>query len=318
MNDLNTPGFPTVNEMKDGIDGLEQSSLITDVAMDDTRLNSQVNLLAHVENQSSVTEKNYRSGWFGMPVGTEVGDKDTPDTFVYRAAVTLQVSPDSPARGRLFLVAPTGVQRQITNEDGTTTTLTLDSNALAVAIAAKHTSFTSPAISLAGKTIIGFDVDTFPTYLKAERAQLASNGTCVVTNKGGRLELLDPVSTENGGGKLPQFMYRSLSSQKDNVTRAVDKAIDRNLRGIVPDDLADFIFDIKVIVASVLTSLIESGAIGPFRDANGVSRDIDLSKDIQAEQSKVDPTKFFFRYFFFLRYPALRFFGEFSVDNPFF
>lgn len=318
VDDLSTPGFPTVNEMKDGIDGLEQSSLITDVVMDDTRLNSQVNLLAHIENQSSVTEKNYRSGWFGMPVNTEVGDKDTPDTFVYRSAVTLQVAADSPARGRLFLVAPADIQRQITNEDGTTSTLTLDSNALAVAIAAKHTSFTSPAISLAGKTIIGFDVDTFPTYLKAERAQLASNGVCVVTYKGGLLELLDPVSTEAGGGNLSQFKYRSLSSQKDNVTRAVDRAIDRNLRGIVPDDLADFIFDIKIVVASVLTSLIESGAIGPFRDSNGISRDIDLSKDIQAEQSKVDPTKFFFRYFYFLRYPALRFFGEFSVDNPFF
>lgn len=318
VNDLSTPGFPTVNEVADGLEGLERTSVVTDVAIDDTRLNSQVLLLAHVENQSSPTEKQYRTGWFGMPVGTEVGDKDTPDTFVYRAAVTLQVPPDSPGRGRLFLVAPTGVQRVITNEDGTSATLTLDSNALAVAVAAKHTSFTSPAISLAGKTIIGFDVNTFPTYLKAERAQLASNGTCVVTNKGGRLELLDPVSTEAGGGKLPQFTYRSLSSQKDNVTRAVDQAIDRNLRGIVPDDLADFIFDIKVIIGAVLTSLIESGAIGPFRDANGVSRDIDLSKDVQAEQSKTDPTKFFFRYFFFLRYPALRFFGEFSVDNPFF
>jgi len=318
VNDVSTPGFPTVNEVSDGLEGMEKTSLVTDVAVDDTRLNSQVQLITHIENQCSPTEKNYRCGWFGMPAGTQVGDKDTPDTFVYRSAVTLQVGPDSPGRGRLFLVAPTGVQRTITNEDGSSTTLTLDSVALAVAIAARHTSFTSPAVSLAGKTVIGFDVNTFPTYLKAERAQLASNGTLVVTNIGGRLELLDPVSTENGGGKLPQFMYRSLSSQKDNVTRAVDKAIDRNLRGVVPDDLADFIFDIKIIVASVLTSLIESGAIGPFRDANGVSRDIDLSKDIQAQQAKNDPTKFFFKYFYFLRYPALRFFGEFSVDNPFF
>lgn len=318
VNDVSTPGFPTVNEVKDALDGLEQSSLTTDVSMDDTRLNSQVNLIAHIENQNSPTEKNYRSGWFGMPVGTEIGSKDEPDTFVYRAAVTMQVGADSPARGRLFLVAPTGVQRVITNEDGSSTTLTLDSNALAVAVAAKHTSFTSPAISLAGKTVIGFDVNTFPTFLKAERALLASDGTLVVTNVGGRLELLDPLSTEAGGGRLPQFLYRSLSSQKDNVTRAVDKAIDRNLRGIVPDDLADFIFDIKVVISAVLTSLIESGAIGPFRDANKVSRDIDLSKDIQVEQSISDPMKFFFRYFYFLRYPALRFFGEFSVDNPFF
>lgn len=318
IDDASTPGFPIVNEVSDGLEGLERTSLITDVVMDDTRLNSQVLLVSHIENQSSVTEKQYRSGWFGMPIGTDVGDKDTPDTFVYRSAVTLQVGPDSPGRGRLFLVAPTGVNRVITNEDGSSTTLTLDSIALATAIAAKHTSFTSPAISLAGKTIIGFDVNTFPVYLKAERAQLASNGTCVVTNVGGRLELLDPLSTEAGGGKLQKFMYRSLSSQKDNVTRSVDKAIDRNLRGVVPDDLADFIFDIKIIVGAVLTSLIEAGAIGPFRDANGVSRDIDLSKDVQAEQSKSDPTKFFFKYFYFLRYPALRFFGEFSVDNPFF
>ena len=318
VNDLNTPGFPTVNEVNAGIDGAEKSSLITDIAVDDTRLTVQTKLLAHVENQSSVTEKNYRSGWFGMPVGTEVGDLDTSDTFSYRAGVTLQVSPDSPARGRLFLVAPSGAQRTITNEDGTQTTLTLSSMAVAVAVAAKHTSFTSPAISLAGKTIIGFDATTFPTYLKAERAILVTSGCLVVTNIGGRLEMLDPVSTERGGGALPNFLFRSLSSQKDNVTRAVDRAIDRNLRGIVPEDLADFIFDIKTVIGGVLTSLIESGAIGPFRDANGVSRDIDLSKDVQAEQSRTDPTKFFFRYFFFLRYPALRFFGEFSVDNPFF
>jgi hypothetical protein len=317
VNDATLPGFPTVNEINSAIDGLKQTSVVTDVIVDDTRLNVQTYMMAHIENESSPTEKNYRCGWFGMAVGTGVGDKDTPDTFVYRAAVTLQVAPDSPARGRLFLVAPSGVERTITEEDGVEVTLTMDSTAVACAVAAKHTSFTSPAVSLASKNIVGFDATTFPTYVRAERAQLASNGVMVVTQDGGRLTLLDPVSTEAGGGKLPQFMFRSLASQKDNVTRAVEQAIAKNLQGLVPDDLADFIFDIKVFIASVLTALIETGAIGPFRDANGVSRDIDLSKDVQAEQSKTDPTKFFFRYFFFLRYPALRFFGQFSVDNPF-
>lgn len=318
VDDADTPGFPTTNEVKSAIDSAEKSSLITDLVVDDTRLGVHTHLLSHIENQSSVTEKNYRSGWFGMPDGTEVGDKDTPDSYAYRAGVTLQVSPDSPARGRLFLVAPAGARRTITNEDGVNVTLTLSSNAVAVAAAAKHTSFTSPAVSLAGKTLVGFTPSTFPTFLKAERAQLVTSGVFVVTNIGGRLEMLDPVSTERGGGNLSTFLYRSLSSQKDNVTKAVDRAIDRNLRGIVPEDLADFIFDIKTVVGSVLTSLIESGAIGPFRDSNGVARDIDLSRDVQAEQSRNEPTKFFFRYFFYLRYPALRFFGQFSVDNPFF
>lgn len=318
VNDSSTPGLPTVNEVNLAIDGAEKSALITDVAVDDTRLNVQTKLMSHIENQSSVTEKHYRSGWFGMAAGTAIGDLDTPDSFCYRAGVTLQPSPDSPARGRLFLVVPASAQRVITNEDGSQVRLTLSSVAVGVAVAARHTSFTSPAISLAGKSIIGFDATTFPLFLKAQRAQLTVSGCTVVTGDSGVLQLLDPVSTERGGGNLTNFMFRSLSSQKDNVTRAVDQAIDRNLRGVVPEDLADFIFDIKVTVGSVLTSLISTGAIGPFRDANGVSRDIDLSKDVQAEQDKNDPTKFYFRYFFFLRYPALRFFGEFSTDNPFF
>jgi len=318
VDDATSVNNPTVNEMKAGIDGLEQSSLITDVLTVDTRLNVQTHQTAHIENQSSPTEKNFRTGWYGMPIGTLIGDQDTPDTFVYRAGVTLQVPADSPGRGRLILVAPTGVDRTITLEDGSEVTLNLDSTATACAVAARHTSFTSPAISLASKNVVGFDATTFPTFVRAERAQLASNGTLIVTETGGRLSILDPVTTEVAGGNLPQFSYRSVTSQKDNVTRAVTRVVDTNLRGIVPEDLADFIFDIKTFIGQTLVALIESGAIGAFRDENGVSRDIDLSRDVQAEQSTTDPTKFFFRYFFFLRYPALRFFGEFSVDNPFF
>jgi len=317
INDATTPGAPSVIETQVAIDGLKQSSITTDVIVADTRLSVQTYLMSHIEVQSSPTEKNYRTGWFGMPKGTAIGDSDTPNTFVYRAATTLQVSPDSPARGRYVLVAPSQADRTLLLEDGTQVTMTFDSTAIAVAIAATHTSFTSPAVSLASKTIIGFIPDTFPQYVRAERAQLASNGVMVVTYDGGVLRILDPVTTEAGGGKLPQFSYRECASQKDNVSRAVEKIIKNNLVGVVPDDLADFVFDIKINIASVLTSLIEVGAIGPFRDANGVSRDISLAKDVQAQQSTTDPTKFFFKYFFFLRYPALRFFGEFSVDNPF-
>ena len=318
INDMTTPGVPTVNEVKAAIDGLNASSVTTDVLVADTRLSVQTYLINHVETQSSVTEKNYRTGWFGMPVGTDIGSVDTPDTFVYRSVVTLQVAPDSPARGRLILIAPDSADRTITLEDGVETTLSMDSTALACAIAARHTSFTSPAVSLASKTITGFNLDTFPTYLRAERGQLASNGVMVVTNDGGVLRILDPITTEAGGGKMPKFMFREAASQKDNVSRAVEKVVKNNLVGVVPDDLADFIFDIKLAVASVLSSLIQIGAIGPFRDANGVSRDIDIASDVQAEQSTTDPTKYRFNYFYFLRYPALRFEGQFSVDSKFF
>ena len=317
VNDLSTPGYPSVNEVEAAIDGMIASSTATDILVADTRLNVQTYLMSHVEVQSSPTERNYRVGWFGMPIGTAIGDKDTPDTYVFRAAVTLQVSPDSPARGRLNLVAPDSVLRTITNEDGTTTDLTMDSTAVACAVAAVHTSHTSPAMSLASQTITGFDVPSFPLFGSGERKQLGGNGVLLIKGNSGTLEVMDPVTTEMGGGKLAKYGYRSCISQKDNVSRAVQQAVDTNLRGKVPNDLSDFIFDIKVTVGGTITGMIGSGAIGPFRDQSGASRDINLASDVQAQQSVNDPTKFYFKYWYYLRYPALRFLGEFSVDNPF-
>jgi hypothetical protein len=209
------------------------------------------------------------------------------------------------------------------NEDGSQTTLTLDSTALACAVAAKHTSFTSPATSLASKTIVGFMVDdgsgdpAFPQYEKLERHMLASHGVTVVTDIGGRLELLDPVSTEVAGGGLTQFKFRSIMAQRDNVVRTISRAVDRNHRGVVPEDLADFILDIKITFCSALEALVESGSIGKFRDASGATREINLARDVVVQQSRTDATKYLFKFFWFGRYPALRFEGTHSVDNPF-
>lgn len=140
----------------------------------------------------------------------------------------------------------------------------------------------------------------------------------VVTYDAGVFKILDPVTTEAGGGGLAAFSYESTSSQKDNVSRKVDQALDSNLVGIVPTDLSDFIIDIKLVISGVLTGEIGSGAIGPFRNTDNTPRGIDLIRDIEVQQSPNDPTKFFFKYWYNLRYPALRLFGEFSVDNPFF
>jgi hypothetical protein len=97
----------------------------------------------------------------------------------------------------------------------------------------------------------------------------------------------------------------------------VAQTVNSNLEGVVPDDLADFILDVKVYIASALNSLIASGAIGPFRDSNGATRDINLNTDIQVEQATDDPTKYYFNYTYNGKYPALRFFGQFTVDSPF-
>jgi hypothetical protein len=223
----------------------------------------------------------------------------------------------------MILVAPpqlSGVSVDLTLEDGSLERVELDSTYLAVAVAAKRASFTSPAESLARKTVTGFNVDDMePTELwkAAERHTMASQGVMVVTYDAGNFKILDPCTTEVGGGGASAFAYPSTSSQKDNVTRKIERALDANLVGVVPTDISDFIIDIKIFIADVLQGEIGSAAIGPFRNPDDSTRRIDLTTDIEVSQDPNDPTKFFFKYFFYLRYPALRFFGEFSVDSPF-
>lgn len=323
VNDASDPGTPAPVEIQQALDVAATRSVATDIVVLDTDLDVQVRLLQHVEDQSGPVEQNFRRGYFGMPVNTAIGDRDTPDTFVFRAARTLQVAADSPARGRLMLVAPPGIEgirKELLLEDGSITTVTLDSTYLACAIVGRLAAFASPADALVRVSVAGFraNEDDFTPWVRSERAVMASAGTTVVTFDAGRFLLLDPISTERAGGGLIQFEQWSTSVQKDNISRQVRQALDANVVGIVPVDVADFIIDIKQFIANVLTGAIAEGAIGPYTDPNGNRRAIDLNQDIIVEQSPTDPTQYNFSYFFNLRYPALRLFGQYSVDNPFF
>lgn len=320
VNDVSAPGSPTRNEYATALAAAARKDVITELIPLTTNLAIQIDFKDHVELQSSPTKKRYRRGWFGMPMNTDVGDRDTADTYVYRATQTFQVSPDSPGRGRYILVAPpqrSSVSIDLLQDDGSTETITgLDSTYLAVMLAAKRSSFTVPATSLSMKAVNGgFNIDDITNpWLQEEINLLAENGVMVVELDGGNMLVRDPCTTEQGVGALPSFSYPSTTAQKDNISRKVVQALTANLVGIVPSDLSDFIVDIKLFIEDVLSAEIGTG-IGPFRDDNGVTRQIDINKDIEVSQDPNRPTRFYFKYFFFLRYPALQFFGEFSVDR---
>lgn len=323
INDASDPGNPTGVEFQAGLDAAATRSTATDILVLSTDLDVQTRLLQHIEDENGPVEQNFRRGYFGMAVNTPIGDRDTPDSYVFRAARTLQVAADSPARGRLMLAAPPGIEgikKTLLLEDGSTTIVTLDSTYITAGIAGRLASFTSPADALVRASVAGFDANEndFTPWVRSERAQLASNGVTVLTFDAGRFLLLDPISTERAGGGLIQFEQWSSSVQKDNVVRQVRTALDANVVGIVPVDVADFIIDIKQFIANVLTGAVAEGAIGPYTDPNGNRRAIDLNQDIVVEQSQTDPTQYNFFFFFNLRFPALRLFGQYSVDNPFF
>lgn len=316
-NDSTSPGFPTINQMITAIQAAKDNSGITDIVVLDTRLPVQTALLDHVSTESAPEEKNYRHGWYGMARNTPVGDIDTPDTYVYRSQVTLQTAPDSPGRGRSVLVGPPNVSRQITYSDGTEALVSLDGTYLAVAVAGRKTSFLNPAMALIRKTVVGFDINTFQVYKKAEKKTLGANGVTVVAPNGGRLEIVDALTTEQGQGNVIEFIEPSAMAQKDTVVRVVDKTLEENVVGIVPTDLADYINDIKGFIAQALQACIDDTFCARYTDANGRARNINLSTDIQVYRSPTDPRKFFFRYWFNLRYPGKVFSGVYSVDAPF-
>ena len=322
VNDSTDPGSPTPTQIKTAITNCAKKSGITDVlviAPPSTYAADIANhLMAHVAAMCSQTEKKYRRGWYGMPRSTDVGDPDTPNTFIYWATRNLQTVATSPGRGRAILVAPAEADRVITLESGAERTLEVDGSYMAAAVASRFCALPKPSSSLLGSLITGFESANFETYLDGERHTLADNGVTVITMDGGKFELLDPLTTEAGGGGLVQFAEIGGSAQKDSVSLAVNQVLDGNVKGIVPTDLADFMVDIKQWISLAIKSRINAQDIAPYRNANGTVRDIDLSSDIKVVQSSTDPRTFTFQYWFNLLYPAKRFFGEYSVDNPFF
>ena len=317
INDVTVPGSPTQTQINTAIENCGTTANITDVVAIDTAEATQAYLMSHVASMSTMTAKKPRRGWNGCARSTAVGDPDTPDTYVYRAAITLQPPATSTARGRMILAAPADVTRVVTLEDKSEVDVEVDGSYVATAIAALSTSLPNPSSTMVNLTIRGFKTSdsAFETFLDGERHTLADNGVCVVTLSGGNLVLKDPLTTEAGG--VPQFEEPMASAQKDSVSKTVNLLLDSNVTGLVPDDLADFITDIKLWIMLGVQAEVGSGNIAPFRDNSGVSRDIDPLTDIQVFQDTSDPRKYIFYYWFNLKYPAKRFFGQYSVDNPF-
>jgi hypothetical protein len=265
----------------------------------------------HVIQQSSLINKAERMGWFGMPVGTVAGDGETAGTFVFVATQELQVAADSPGRGRFVLTGPSFVQKTFRFPDGSAKQLKLDSTYLATAVAALQASFLSPAEGLLRKELVGFDAVEIMN--KGDRDFMASNGVNLVDTKGGRFLLFDPVTTDQSSA---EFREINVMAQKDNIVKRVRNQLDATIVGLVPDDLAQFVFEVKSQIATQLNAAIADGAIAPFQNNDGSIRNIDLATDIIVQQRKSDPTTYDFRFFFFVKFIAKRLFGTYSVAVP--
>ena len=326
INDTTSPGVPTLPEIRAAIAGAATQEFCTEVVLvgePGTRSSILPDLVAHLEDMCSPTEKYYRRLFVGAANNTPIGDRTTLQSLIGWATNYLQVAPSSPGRGRMFMIAPpqaAGVSLTQLLDDGRTVRVSsYTSTYLAAAVAAKKVSFQSAADTLTRQSVIGFNLDDISRpWLPAERRSMASQGVCVVSYDGGVLRILDALTTEGGRGNLLAFKVDSTSYQKDVIVKKVNQALFDNVVGVVPYDLSSFVLDIKLIIQGVLASEI-GRSIGPYRNIQtGETRSIDVRTDIRVNQDVNDLTQFNFSYWFNLRYPALRLLGEYSVDNPFF
>ena len=265
----------------------------------------------HVIDQSSLQNKAEREGWFGMRVGTGVGDGETPGTFVYVATQELQVAADSPGRGRFVLCAPSFCKKTYRFPDGSVKQVTLDSTYLAAGCAGLMASFLSPSEGMLRKEVVGFD--EVEELAIPDRNFLASQGVNVINSRAGLNVVFDPTSTDQSSA---EFKELNVMAQKDNIVKQVRFATDQALIGVVPDDLAQFVFELKTVVAGQLNSAIADGTIAAFQNDNGTRRDIDLANDIIVRRRQSDPTAYDFRFSFFVKFIVKRLFGTFSVVIP--
>lgn len=266
-----------------------------------------------VEQESTLQKSNFKRYWIGAPIGTQSGDLNTVGTYVYIAQAEMYVTPTDPSRGRYILCAPDSWSLTITNLDGSQSTLTVDSNYAALADAALSCSFVHASDTLLKKEITLLTLND--PYNDTLRRYLTSNGVNVHTYIGtGASLLFNPVTTDVGGNI--EFSEISASVQKDIVNFRILQAIDINIIAIVPDDLADFLGSIKTVAGGEIQASIASSDIGSYLDSKGVARDLDYTKDIIAWRSTIDPTTYYFRYWFMLKYPAKYIFGTFSVGTP--
>lgn len=305
-------------DYKDAIDGAEINPELTDlIVLGHPTVNAggkkqtvRAHLRQHVVDMSSLQNRGERIGWFGMAVGTDVGDTETAGTFVYVATRELQVSANSPGRGRFVLTGPSFIKKtfRLNNE---VRQLTLDSTYTAAGCAALNASFLSPAEGLLRKELSG--LDDVEDISRGDRDFLASRGVNLLVDRNGVLVFFDPVATDLTSA---EFREINVMNQKDNIARRVRKQLDDTLIGVVPDDLAQFVFDVKSQIAVQLVSSIADGAIAPYQNADGSTRNIDLVNDIIVTQRRSDPTSYDFRFFFFVKFIAKRLFGTYSVVIP--
>jgi len=270
---------------------------------------------ASVERMADPFENAERMMWQGAPIGTPLGDSNTPDTLIYLATKTLQFAGDNPGRGHVILMGNTSVDRTVVLDDGTVTTVTLDGSFFAAWAAAYNAAFRDPASTLLRKDVPAFD--DMQVWNEKEEILLGGAQILYASSVGGGLFRFNQSTTVDPSAQ--DLKEISAMNQKIYVTRKVARDMDAALIAIVPPSAAAGVAIVRAFLTDELSQIVSSGVISRYGDEQNppTPRPIDPSSDIYVFVDEQDRTLYHFGYWYNIRYPIKRLYGLFSVDTKF-
>lgn len=249
--------------------------------------------------------------WIGAPIGTPIGSEIDLGSLVFLSRKTLAVYGQSPAHGTRVLVGSTRATREITLEDRSASTVTLDGSFVACAMAALNASFTDPKQTVLMKQVTSFK--TMQVYTIPENLLLGGNNIIYFNDDGnGLYRIKEDITTDTFSSDCHNI---NQMVQKQYVTRDIRRTINNAFIATVFPTASAGVATLTGILVSRLQQL-EGNIVGIYQDANGNPRGIKIGADTVVFRDQADPTLFHIGYNYFLATTAKRVFGLFTVNLP--
>ena len=310
VKDADDDGEFRQTDFKEALLATENVSGITDRVVL-SRQDAWGDQLAVNERANDPFEKRESLDWFGAPIGTPIGDRQTPDTLRYISDKTLRVYGQSPSHGTRILVAPTSATVNVVLQSGDTVTVTVDGSFVAAALASLTDSFSDPANTVLKKNLSGFQ--TVQTYTEKENVLLGDGSLVYFTDLGNGVIRIEEDTTVDQFAI--DFYLISAMTQKQFVTKVVRREMENSVIALIVPSAEAGIGIIKATLSGILLGLQGRGLIGQYEDDQGNVRKFDPSADVVVFRDTADPTLYHMFYAYFLRLPIKRIFGLYTVNS---
>jgi hypothetical protein len=308
--DTDGDGMLTRTDVSTSLSAHEKVKRITDLCVL-SQFESLGDALGINEKANDPFELREQMMWIGTPIGTPIGDADTPDSLVFLARNTLQVPTQSVAQGTRVLVSPTLCTKTIKLENGIDQTVTLDGSFIAGATSALVNSFTDPAATILRRTLKGFDY--IQTYSDPENLILGNASITWMSDRGNGVYRFEEDVTVHTLSE--EFQLISATTQKQFVTRLVRRNLDDNVISIVVPSAEAGISVVRAQLAEILLGLLGRSLIANYQDDAGNIREFDTQKDIVVLRDSSTLSKYDFYYSYYIKSPIKRLFGLYVVNS---